>query len=481
MGIFARWRERFPIIKFLTEAQKTVWYPILFAALCIIGGTHNYKVYIPILWLLLSMHLFSVLFADDNKVFLTPLCMIFFALGCDAPANAYYESHEDLMSYMAPQALGHIIAIAIIGVGSFVIRLMLDGSISAALKKPRFFTVSIIAMDIAFLLSGIFSKDYCISDLGYGALLAMGFTVVYFFASGMLERSHEPVKYGCTVMLCTAYTAFLQILTVILRLHSNGKYIVFQSDGYVYMNKNFLTLGWGVSTVIGAVFVLGIPAAMYLARNCKLSFITFFSCPLFILGTVLINTRNAMLVSILAFGFCALLCCINGENRMKIRIYTLICLIIGVIGILYVHFYIKPLDSILDFLRFEASGGDNGRFSMWTEGFENFKSSPLFGVGFTDGTSSNFYSEMHHCIFIQIIGAMGIVGAIAFFIHIIQLIIMFFKRISIDKMLLLMLPLMIIALSVLDNFFFYLHFQIFYGVFLTISEHLYIKGNKDIV
>ena len=44
------------------------------------------------------------------------------------------------------------------------------------------------------------------------------------------------------------------------------------------------------------------------------------------------------------------------------------------------------------------------------------------------------------------------------------------KQFSINKLLLLALPLTIIALSIFDNFFFYPHFQIFYAIFLALAE-----------
>ena len=67
-------------------------------------------------------------------------------------------------------------------------------------------------------------------------------------------------------------------------------------------------------------------------------------------------------------------------------------------------------------------------------------------------------------------GAMGIVGCVAILMHFFELAKTFFKKFSMDKMLLLFVPLMIIGMSLLDNFFFYLEFQIFYGVFLALAE-----------
>ena len=111
------------------------------------------------------------------------------------------------------------------------------------------------------------------------------------------------------------------------------------------------------------------------------------------------------------------------------------------------------------------------------DGIEDFLSSPVFGVGFNDGgypealRNNNFFSNMYHCILIEIPAAMGIFGCLAFLLHGFELARVFFKKFSIDKMLVMMVPLSILGLSLVDNFFFYLHFQIYYGAFLSVAEY----------
>lgn len=479
VGIFKALREKYSLIRFLVEAQKTVWYPVLFAALCTIAGTNNYKMYIPILWVLTAFVLFSALFADDNKVFLTPLLMIFFSLGCDTERDAFLESNGDMLSFMSPKAFPWVIVICAICVSAFVIRLFADGSVAAAFKKRRRMTIGIIAMDIAFLANGILSPTYSARDFGLGAFLAMGFTVVYFLVSGMLENSRDVVKYACVVMLGTAYVAFLQIMTVLLRKHLEGdKFLFIGADGGMLINRTELTLGWGVTTVVAAVFILGIPAAMYLAKNCRFSAFSYVSAVFFLIGAVLINTRASMAVGAVAFVVCVILCLFSKKNRLYICIYSGLLLIFTACALIIIHVKIIPLDSLIrkmiDILR--IGGGDSGRSLLWQNGIEDFKSSPVFGIGFNNGAyedaarRENFYSNMYHCILVQIPASMGIVGGIAFLLHCAELCILCFKKFSANKLLVLLVPLMILALSLVDNFFFYLHFQIFYGALLAVAE-----------
>ena len=253
-----------------------------------------------------------------------------------------------------------------------------------------------------------------------------------------------------------------------------------------------MTLGWGISTVVAAAFALGIPAAMYLAKNRKGCFFTYFSAPIFILGTIIINCRAAMVIGIVSFILCAVILCFRGRNRVQIRIYSA-ALVVAMLGIaIYVHIQIMPLPSLLHevfaLLRLESDTGliDARRKLLWENGIKDFKLSPIFGVGFKDGgyalrmQSENFYSNMYHCILVQVPAAMGIFGCLAFLFHLFELARLCFKKISSDRFLLLMIPGMIIGMSLVDNFFFYANFQIFYGVFLAMAEkNLEQKNNNS--
>ena len=483
MGIFAAWREKYKFIKLLVEAQKTIWYPILFAALCIISGVNNYTVYIPIMWVLVSFVLFSALFTDDNKVFFVPLCMIYFALGSDAATNMFYESSGDFLASIHPSTVGNLIAMGVVAVGSFVARLILDGSVVAALNGKRRFTMGIIAMDVAFLLNGIFSSSYDPFNIAFGAMTAAVLTLVYILACGITEKSEEPVKYGCISMLCAAYTALIQILIVVYRLNLAGLYCTVYSDGII-LNRNAITLGWGVSTVVGAVLVLGIPAAMYLAKNCKASFLSFISCPILLLGTLIIDSRGPMVVGAAAFIVFSVLCCIKGANRVAMRIYvaSFFCLAIGA-SIFVISNHPDILSDIALTFRFNLNHV-SGRNDLWDDGMADFFRQPIFGAGFSDGgypielKNKNFYSNMYHCIIVQWLGATGIVGMLSFLWHATDFVKLFFKKFTIDKLFLLGIPAVTLAMSLFDNFFFYPHFQIFYAIFLALAEYSHNISNN---
>ncbi len=479
MNIFAELRERYKIIKFLVEAQKSIWYPIVFAALGTISALNGYRVYLPLIYLLISFLVFSALFTDDTKVMLTPIIMLFFTIGLDKDPSSYYDSKGDLLSLMEPFALKHYIALGIIGVCAIFFRLISDGSIAEAFKKHRHFTFGVIALDIAFMLNGIFSSKYDFSNIFYGFVIAGVFTAVYAVAAAVVERSENVISYVCLVKLLNSCSILLQVLITVLRAHEAGNWIsYYPTVGYAHINGLALALGWGVQTNIGTALVLGIPAAMYLAKNSRSRLFCVFCCfssALFIVGTILINSRSSMLVSIPVFILCITVCIFKGKRRSPFIVSSVLCLALGSGALIYITKNIMPLDVILSMLRIDKIM-DSGRFALWKNGIEDFKSSPIFGVGFFDGAyppenkPMNFHANMYHCILFEFPAAMGIVGCFAFLIHLYECAVILFKRFTSNKLFLMLINLMIIGMSLFDNFFFYPVFQIFYGVFLTVIE-----------
>lgn len=477
MGYGRVLREKYSAIRFLVEAQKTVWYPILFAVICMISGSFGSQVYIPLIVVLCSFVLFSVFFADDNKVFLVPMLMIYYSLGRDNLSVTPGTGDDLLNSSFDKNGFIFIIVCGVIVTLAFVARMIADGSIARAFRQRRIGAIGIVALDIALMLNGIFNPNYTPMNILYGFIIAISFTLFYFATSGMLEGSKDFIPYACKCMVCTAYVALGQFAVIIVRLWQNDNLFRYNSSGAFWgLNRYGFVLAWGLSTAIAGVFVLGVAASLYLARNCKYSVVSYGSAILFLLGTVIINTRSAMLVGAAAFIVGSVLCCLKNakhkKNAIVCRIMFAVCIIAGGAVMAKLLSIDNALERLLELMRLEDF--DNSpRLNLWKRGWTDFLSMPIFGVGFDSGSniSNNVFSSMYHCIIFQFLGSMGILGAIAALVHFLTLGHICFKNAHIDKFLLLLLPFMIIGMSMVDNFFFYPNFQIFYCIFIVLAEY----------
>ena len=477
MGYGIALRERFPLVRFLVNAQKTVWYPIAFAILCIISGTHNRFVYLPIIFVLCSFVIFSALFADDNKVFIVPLLMIYFSLGRDYTSAIPGTGSDLLTSSFDPSAFTHIIVMGAITVVAFVARLVADGSFAAATKQRRIGALSILVLDAALMLNGIFNPDYTPMNLLYGFIIAAAFTLFYFAVSGMLRDSRDFIPYACKTAVAAAYVALGQFAVILLQLWQRDALFKYGANNVIIgLNRDRFVLSWGLSTMIGAVFVLGIPAALYLARNHKFCVFSYGSALLFLVGTVVINTRSAMLVGGVAMLVGAAICCLKNKNNKKNAVICRIMSIFLVLGIAFAAYKLisseETLQKLLKSLRL-VDYSESTRLVRWEMGWNDFLRLPVFGAGFDTGSNinNNVFSSMYHCIIIEFLGAMGVFGTIAFVFHCLCLGKICFVKGSFNKFLLMLLPLVILAMSLVDNFFFYPFFQIFYCVFMVLAEN----------
>ena len=476
MGYGKTLRERIPAIRFLVEAQKTVWYPVLFAVICIISGSYDRRVYIPLILILCSFVLFSILFTDDNKVFLVPMMMIYYCIGRDN-TDAKPGVEDDLLtSSFDMGGFTFIIVCGSVLVAAFIARLIADGSFARAIKRRRIGSYGILAMVAALMLNGAFSPDYTPMNILYGFIIAVTFTLFYFATAGMLEGSRDVIPYACRAMVATSYVALGQFALLVLKLWQSGRLFTVYSPEIATINRHLFVLSWGLSTAIGAVFVLGIAASLYLARNGKLAPLSYLSAILFLAGTVFINTRSAMLVGAAALLAGAAACCFgNRQHRANVifcRIAFALIVIAGGVLIYRLSLSEDIFDKILKLLRLNSDYDNSSRLKLWTRGLEDFLRLPVFGAGFDTGNiSNNVFSSMYHCIIVEFLGAMGIVGLWAFIMHLFTMGKIFFSRPSVNKFLLLLLPLMIIGMSLVDNFFFYPNFQIFYCIFLVLAEY----------
>jgi O-antigen ligase len=112
---------------------------------------------------------------------------------------------------------------------------------------------------------------------------------------------------------------------------------------------------------------------------------------------------------------------------------------------------------------------------LWERGWQDFAAWPVFGVGFEKGAFvgwevlRNVFANMYHNVFVQFAAAMGILGIGAFGVHLWQ-VGRLFRKPKGKTVLLLTLPVMILMMSLVDNFFFYLNQQIAYCMFLAVAE-----------
>ena len=492
MECLIKLKNRPKFVDAIEKFQLSWAYPVLFAILCTISGVSNKYVYLPIISVLALMVLFSVLFVRDKMVVFAPTLMIYFSMGIDTH-GAFAETNGEVASSFDADGLVGICILGVIITAPFVLRIILDGSFMRVFKDKNPLSFGIIFLNIAILLGGLISGHWTPSSFLYGIFLVAGLDLFYIIISTVIKDSKAlTFSYACRALMVTCLMICAQIIILALYLHSNGMLIrIDEWTGRLILQREFLAMSWGISTVIGATAVLGIPAAMYLAKNERFPIIYYISA-LIMLGTaILVNTRSAMLVGGLFLIIGISIASFTGKNRRVNLIFSacLLCLAVcgGIAALAYYTRDISIGDAWLNISKFMRLDSVNDRLFLFKVGLRDFASSPILGIGWSKGGNSldqhagNFYSNMYHCIIIQMAASTGVVGIAAMVTHVKDICVMTFKGFKIDRLFLVSVPLMILAMSLVDNFFFYLNFQIIYVAFLLVAQkHFYLTKNKTV-
>ncbi len=485
MSVFDRIRENSKPTAFIVRLQNTALYPALFALVCAISGVCGKEVYLPCIWALTLTVVFGGLFSRDLKVFIVPFFLIYYAIGLDLPEGHYAESAFTFPSFDYSSII-HFVICGLLMASALIYRLISEGYLSEMLKKRGIFSTGLIILALSFALGGAFSSEWsalsAIFGLAVGALLLL----IYSLFTVILAHSADGIAYACKTLVCLGYTVAAQVAVILWRLRANGNVFIDYGEGIQHINRSMLCLSWGVATIVGAVSVLPICAALYLMKNGKYPIISFISAALCFAASVVIDTRSAIFAGGAALILGLTVCCFSKRNKTFCRVCAASVVVIGMGAVAFLALYVAPkypdtLAFITRFLRFDLNTSSlselfSGRYNIWKSGVEDFLDAPLFGKGFLLGylspaeASSNPFSNMYHNLFIQLLGATGVVGLIALLIHLKHTLEVALRRFSADKLLLLGVPTVILLMSLLDNFFFYPNFIIVYSAFLAAAE-----------
>lgn len=479
MSLFNNIREKSRAVSFFVKIQNTVIYPIIFAIICVISCSNNKSVYIPCMIILTALAVITGLFSDDLKVFCVPAFLIYYCIGSDDKRNWLLVPSFDKSSIPVMAICLTVLAAVLF------FRLFTSGAIREMFQKRGIFFNGILLMDAALLLNGAFSQNWSPYNLFFGGISALCLTLFYCLFLTVTARSNDGIAYACKTLVTVGYTVAAEVLILALRLHADGRLIITLDSGFKMINRSYLSLPWGLPTIIAAVIATAIPAALYLARARKYPVLSYFSALFFWLLTVFIDTRSAIIFGGIMLVVGSILCCTGGRNKKTVRIMVLLIIVVLLALSCWVCLSRKVtgetfIDNLLMALRLDidAEGTSgfldffSGRIPIWKGGLGDFLKAPIFGSGFMSGDygADKVYNYMYHNVIIEFLGSMGIVGIFAFLVHLKHGLEAIIRRRSTDKFLLICVPMCILGMSLVDNFFFYPNFQIIYAAFLACAE-----------
>lgn len=494
--IFDKIREKNKAVAFLAKLLNTSFYPLLFAIICVISGTNGKEIYLPCIWFLTATVVFAGLFSKDLKVFLVPFLTFYYCIGLDVSEKYFqYRPYNNGTLLFDESSIYHFIVCGGICAAVLIYRIIANKLYKEIFATRGIFFWGIIGIDVALLLNGAFSPYWQRSNLLWGLLMGGILTLCYCLFIAILSHSEKPIPYLCKTMTFTALAIVAQL--IIIFLHFPPELSTSTLFGLPIPARSVLTLSWGLPTISAAVVALGIPSSLYLARTGRFPTLSCLTALLLLIATVFINTRSAMLFGALAFVVGIILCCIKNKNKIPNRIFAISLLSLGAVAVLVFLFRtgdpMAVINDVFTALRFDFFVSENSTFDeifgarsiIWKDAVQNFPSAPIFGVGFGLGRDMgyavhyNVFDTMYHNVIIEFLCSMGLFGILAFIFHMKHGVEVMVRHISASRILVLLVPMLILGMSLLDNFFFYPNFIIIYAIFIAAAEYMLEQTRKE--
>ncbi len=441
------------------------YYPIFAALLIFLGHATGQEVVFAAI-LMLSM-VPPLLLCNDLRFAILPVLALIFTVSVkDYQPNAPGYAER----YLNPPVLvtvGIILTVFFAALIRFVV--IHRRSANPFPKKGMLLSLSIFC--VAMLCNGFFSNNYTPKNLLFAFITTVSLLLLYALFSLFVKFDHSSVDY---LMYCLVLAGLVIVAELIFAYFNT---VQFENGEIV---KGSVVLGWGVWTNIGGMLAFLMPACFYFARSHKHGWIGFLLGLLEYFCIVLSQSRGALLIGTGILGICLVYLSISGKNRKQNRILTGGIILCGAIGLIFLSD--KLISLVENFLN--QGFDDNGRLSMWQIGWSNFLDYPIFGSGFYDshimeGWDMGFYPYLYHNTPIQLLGACGIVGALAYIYHRFCTVRMVLRRPDPQKTFLAICILGLLLFSLTDVLFFKTYPTLYYSVMLLFMDQIDIFNSKE--
>ena len=440
-------RVKCPWIEKLYESKI---YPPAIALLVALGHITATEFYCNIL-LLLSVS-FGLLVCKRTLFMITPTVAFIYQIPLShSPGFPTFSEY-----YFEGARLYILLALAALTL--FCLQRRFVENMRGRLDKKTPLSLPLIILSATLLLNGAFSAEWSVYSTVMGLVQVVSFFPVFYLFYFGLEgiSAEELINYFCYATLCISFVLAAEMANMFIT------YEGIISDGAIVKDK--VNLGWGIWNPVGFSLTVLLPMLLFGAMRM--------SCPALYLsaafltygGALLTMSRNALIFATLAFAVCLAIGSLFGKRKKLFRITTIVCIFAVITLLIVFGDKIAELFSRL----FEQGISDNGRFDLWKIGIDNFLSSPIFGTGFfgygeTDVfEAASFIPTMAHNTVVQLLSATGILGLLAYGFYRVKTLIPLFRKPTLEKSMLYLPLLLLLGMSLLDNFVFYLY-TVFYA------------------
>jgi len=464
------------IVKKISELFNSYWYLSFMAVISLVSEIFGLE--LMTYYIVMSVVILGTLMAKDGTYLIAPLMYMYVTFSrINNKAQSGGETLFDNPSFYHQ----FMIIVGVLSV-MLVIRFLYSILIQKNYKKPKL-AWGLLALTVTYVLGGLFTEYYSLQTVLFGLLEAGAIVVPYFlvlYSIDFKEMKNDYLAWALTIF------GFMMVITLI-EVHIYA----FSVDVPGVPIKSFFLTGWGIHNNIGGALIIAMAGPIYFVfskRKMTWLFVAFEA--LFCLGAIFSQSRNAIVVGLLAFIASMFLQAFFAEEDNKVP--NAIAYLCSVIGYGIIAFVLKDLtiavfEGVMKSLeRGSANAVSSDRLRIWEDAIkEQFIPHPVLGVGFYEanlvrvGTRTILPARYHNTI-IQLLASTGVVGLIAYLFHRIQTIFLF-KKMNPMSWMGLAFILILIGSSLLDCHLYNIGPAIQYGVVLAILEGFLHQDNQEVI
>ena len=460
------------VMQAINKFLETKWYMIAFMSFVFLVQSFGLECFAFIVIALIFGYV--CLFMSDTNATIPLICGSTFCISLmhsPIQGSSQYFSTPEFMVCL-------IIAIVIISL-SIIYRLIAYGKFKKVFTQSKL-VWGVIALSIAYLLSGIGYENYTTNDLIMSIIQAGSLLGAFLFLASTADFKKfnlDVLAVFCVVLL------FYMIALVVFAYATNILGIVSDSGKW----KNYVISGWGISNDLGTFTAMLIPAFFYkMFKAEKCSYVWYIFACLAMIAVFFTYCRSATLVGLIIMVICSVWAVCRKKNR-KTAIITVVTALIVLVALFIILYYAGVLEHIFAYHINKINNGlefdkiSSGRGTIWKRYFNYFLEYPIFGGGFNVDMPAyngydpnngifNVYSFFAHNTIFQIIGSCGAVGLIAYIYHTLTTIGIFLRKPNEKRFMFAVAIFGFVAMTMLDLMFFKTYFTLLYVVMLLVCE-----------
>ncbi len=461
------WEKETERIKKFNNFLTSPAYILCTGALAVIANLFGAEIFVYSLYVLCGIYLS---FFGRDYLPLIPL-----VINCYISPSLHNNPGRNADSIFYPLNGGIYLAVLVVLFASSVIfRLTKDKEMGGKkfLSTKRRLISGMLALGGAYLLAGAFSGRYFEkgpNNFLFALVQFASIFVFYWFFTGAVKWD----KARKDILAWSGLNVGLIVCCEVI-----GVYI---SEGVISNNSidpKLIASGWGNANNLGCMIAMMIPFAFCLIEHYNRGWIFGIISIIMIAITCLTCSRTSIGAAFIICFICLLLSIKSKKRRIVLWIYGGF----AVFGLIFVIiFREKFINLFMELL--ERGLNPRNRDLVYKEGLEVFLKKPIFGDTFypekisvwawstLEGFDSIVPNRWHNTV-IQILASCGIVGMIAYSIHRIQTIKLFFEKRKTDTIFIGLSLATLLMASLLDCHFFNIGPVLFYSMALAFAEKI---------